>query len=75
MKSRINVLLAERRITKRSVAEKLGLREETIWRWSTDWGVGGMRLASAERLANVLGCKVKDLFVLIGSHLHFAFLT
>ena len=44
------------------VAEKLGLREETIWRWSTDWGVGGMRLASAERLANVLGCKVKDLF-------------
>ena len=62
MKSRINVLLAERRITKRSVAEKLGMREETIWRWSTDWGIGGMRLSAAEKLAGVLRCKVKDLF-------------
>lgn len=62
MKSRLNVVLAERRVTKRQVCEALGLSKATVYLWSTDEGIRGVTLGKLERLASLLGCRVADLY-------------
>jgi DNA-binding XRE family transcriptional regulator len=62
MESLLNVRLAEARRTKRSVAKEVGVSPETVWRWSTDSGIGGLCLRDADRLARAIGCDTKDLF-------------
>lgn len=62
MKSRINVLLAERRMTKRALARELGVHEMTVSRWSRDDGIESMSLRELARLAEAVGCDPKDLF-------------
>jgi DNA-binding Xre family transcriptional regulator len=62
MKSRLNVVLAERRMTKKELAFLMGVSDTTVWRWSTDAGIGSMRLESLERLARAVGCDPKELF-------------
>lgn len=62
MISRINVLLAERRMRQRELARMLGVTRQTAYRWGTDEGIRSMSLGTAERVAAVLGCRVSDLF-------------
>lgn len=62
MKSKLNVVLAERRVTKRELARRLGVRPETVWRWSTDDGIGNVPLERLARIAEALGCGVADLY-------------
>lgn len=62
LRSRVNVVLAERRMTKRQLEKKLGISHSTLWRWTTDEGIRTLSLAKLELLANALGCDAKDLF-------------
>ena len=62
MKSRLNVLLAERRITKKQLEHALGASKGTVYNWSTDKGIEGITLRNLSRLAGVLGCRMIDIF-------------
>lgn len=62
MKSRLNVLLAERRMTKRQVERALGVSKGTVYLWSTDRGIEGITLRNLSRLAEALGCRMADIF-------------
>lgn len=62
MKSRLNVLLAERRMTKRQLEQALGVSKGTIYLWSTDRGIERTTLRSLSRVADALGCRISDLF-------------
>lgn len=62
MISRVRVLLAERRMTMQGLADAAGVHRDTVGRWCTDDGIGGMRMKDAESVAAVLGCRVSDLF-------------
>lgn len=62
MISRVKVLLAERRMTMQGLADAAGVHRDTVGRWCTDDGIGGMRMKDAESVAAALGCRVSDLF-------------
>ena len=62
MKSRLNVILAERHMTKRQLERNLGVSKGTIYLWSTDKGIERITLRNLSRLAEALGCHVTDLF-------------
>lgn len=62
MRSRVNVLLAERRMTKREVERHLGIAHSSLWRWTTDEGIAQLPLAKLKRLAEAIGCDVEDLY-------------
>ena len=62
MKSRLNVLLAERRMTKRQLEQALGVSKGTVYLWSTDRGIERTTLRSLSRVADALGCRISDLF-------------
>ena len=62
MISRVKVLLAERRMTMQGLADAAGVHRDTVGRWCTDEGIGGMRMKDAESVAAALGCRVSDLF-------------
>ena len=62
MRSRVKVVLAERRRKAFEVASALGVARDTVYLWCTDKGIGGLRLRDAERLARELGCRVSDLY-------------
>ena len=62
MISRVRVLLAERRMTMQGLADAAGVHRDTVGRWCTDDGIGGMRMKDAESVAAALGCRVSDLF-------------
>ena len=62
MISRVRVLLAERRMTMQGLADAAGVHRDTVGRWCTDEGIGGMRMKDAESVAAALGCRVSDLF-------------
>ncbi|WP_418836968.1 helix-turn-helix domain-containing protein [Paratractidigestivibacter faecalis] len=62
MISRVRVLLAERRMTMQGLADAAGVHRDTVGRWCTDDGIGGMRMKDAESVAAALGCRVSDLY-------------
>ena len=62
MISRVKVLLAERRMTMQGLADAAGVHRDTVGRWCTDEGIGGMRMKDAESVAAARGCRVSDLF-------------
>lgn len=66
MISRVKVLLAERRMTMQGLADAAGVHRDTVGRWCTDDGIGGMRMKDAEVVAAALGCRVSDLFGVTG---------
>lgn len=62
MRSRVNVLLAERRMTKRELERRLGISHSTAWHWTTDEGIERLPIWKLRRLAEAIGCEVDDLF-------------
>ena len=62
MRSRLNVVLAERRMSKARLCELMGVSHTTVWRWSTDEHVGEMTVSTLARLADVIGCEPCELF-------------
>jgi hypothetical protein len=61
LKSNVKKIMEEKGITIRSMIEKTGLADVTILRARREQIVQ-CRLETLERIANCLGCKVKDLF-------------
>jgi len=62
MKNNINVWIAKRGYKKRYIAEKLGVSQTVLSRWIN--GHSNPSLENALKLANILKCKVDDLFEL-----------
>jgi DNA-binding Xre family transcriptional regulator len=62
MRSKVNVLLAERRMTKRELERRLGISHSTAWHWTTDEGIGTLPITKLQRLADAIGCEVSDLY-------------
>lgn len=62
MRSRLRVVLADRRVTNRELARRLGVSENTVCRWGSDEGIGQASLAALERVASALGCEARELF-------------
>lgn len=61
MRSRLNVLLAERRMSKKRLGEVSGVSRTTLWSMSGD-GIGNVTLGKAASVASALGVKVDELF-------------
>lgn len=62
MKSKVRHRTMEAHMTNRDLARRLGVTENTVWRWNTDEGVGSLSLRRAAQVAEVLGCRVSDLY-------------
>lgn len=62
LRSRVNVLLAERRMSKRELERRLGIAHSSAWRWTSDEGIAKLPLTKLQRLANAIGCEVEDLY-------------
>ena len=62
MKSLLNVRLAEARMTKRDVERLTGISHTTLWKYSRDDLMGRATLDNLASIAEVLGCKAKDLY-------------
>ncbi|MBQ9003504.1 MAG: helix-turn-helix transcriptional regulator [Eggerthellaceae bacterium] len=62
MKSRLNVVMAEKGLRKVDVAKAIGVHMQSMWRWSTDEGIEGISLRTLSKLAEAIGCDAKDLF-------------
>lgn len=62
MKSLLNVRLAEARMTKREVSEATGIPRSSLWNYSRDEHIGRVRLGTLQKVADAIGCGVKDLF-------------
>lgn len=60
MKSRINVWIAKKEMTKKEVAEKLGVSNNVLSRWINNHSKPS--LENAFKLADILECKVDDLY-------------
>ena len=62
MKSRLKVVLAEKRITQRELARELKVSKDTVWRWTTDKGITRVPFGRAVSIAKALGCQLTDLY-------------
>lgn len=62
MRSMLKQRLYEADMTQRQLAEAMGVSKDTVWRWTTEGGIGSMTIRRAVGIANVLGCEVSDLF-------------
>lgn len=62
MRSRLKVVLSQRRMKACELADALGVHRETVYKWCTDKGVESMSLGTAKRVAAILGCRVSDIF-------------
>ncbi len=60
MKSKINVMIAISEMSKKEVAEKLGVSQVVLSRWINNHNKPS--LESAFKLAEILNCKVDDLY-------------
>ncbi len=49
-------------MTMQGLADAAGVHRDTVGRWCTDDGIGGMRMKDAESVAAALGCRVSDLY-------------
>ena len=63
VRSLLNVRLAERGMTKKELAQRLGVTPATVWRWSTDSGMAAASLDTLSMVAAVVGCPTSELFV------------
>jgi DNA-binding XRE family transcriptional regulator len=61
LKSKIKVRLAELDIKQQDLSEKLGVTKQTMSAWAN--GKSTPTLETAFKIANVLECKVDDLYV------------
>ena len=66
MRSMLKQRLFDADMTQRQLAEAMGVSKDTVWRWTTEGGIGSMTIRRAAELADVLGCEVSDLFSLTG---------
>ena len=62
MKSRIHIILAERRMERKELLQGLDMGRTKLWRICTDDGIAKAKLSDLVAIANALGCKVTDLF-------------
>ena len=62
MRSRLKVVLAERRLRQKEVARRLGVDKSSVWRWTTDEGIAQVSLGTLASLARAVGCEVEDLY-------------
>jgi len=62
MKSRLEVVLADRRMKKGELAKSMGVSRQTVSSWVSDRGMSTMTVGRLCRLAEVLGCDPRDLF-------------
>lgn len=62
MRSRLKVVLAERRLRQKEVARRLGVDKSSVWRWTTDEGIAQASLGTLASLARAVGCEVEDLY-------------
>lgn len=62
MRSLVQERLNEAGMTQRELAERLGVHKVTVCRWCSDSGVPSMTIRQLARVADVIGCGVKDLF-------------
>ena len=62
IRSRVNLEIVRCHASKKDVERDLGISHDTLWRWSTDKGIASASIGKLERLADYLGCNVKDLF-------------
>lgn len=62
MRSRLNVVLAEKRVTKTALARELRVHRQVVYVWSTDKGMVGLTVGKLCRVAQALGCDPRELF-------------
>ena len=62
MKSRLEDMLAERRVKKRELAEDVGVRPQAVGKWCTDKGMEGLTVGKLCRVADALACDPGELF-------------
>lgn len=62
MRSMLKVRLFEAGMSQKALAERVGVSKDTVWRWTTDEGVGSMTLRRAVEVSEVLGCDVDGQF-------------
>ena len=62
MKSLVNVRIAEAGTTKREVSQRAGVGRTQLWKYSTDEGIERATMPALVRIAQAIGCGVKDLF-------------
>lgn len=60
MKSKINIWIAKNEVSKKDVAQKMGVSQVVLSRWIN--GHSKPSLINAFKLAHLLNCKVDDLF-------------
>lgn len=60
MKSNINVWIAKSGMSKKEVAKKIGVSRNVLSRWANNHNHPS--LENAFKLADLLGCKVDDLY-------------
>ena len=61
MRSMIRNRVKEAGITQAELARRIGVDKQTVFRWCGD-GIRVLTLGKAERVADALGCRVRDLF-------------
>ena len=62
MRSRLNVVLAEKRVTKTALARELCVHRQSVHVWSTDKGMAGLTVGKLCRVARALGCDPREVF-------------
>ena len=63
MESRLNVILAKKKMTKKQLGDLTGYGRTTLWKISTDKGIENTNMQKLKRIAEALNCQIKDLFV------------
>lgn len=62
MKSNVRELMEKKGITLRALEDRTGLNHVTILRARDDEKIEGCQLKTLRKIAEALGCQVKDLF-------------
>lgn len=62
LKSNLNVRLAMAHMTKRELERRTGFGKVKVWRMSKDDGIKRANPETLEQVAQVLGCKIGDLY-------------